>query len=387
MAALNPFLAVIWHDLGTLGLLDSTVEVFFEMQVTQEMPMYFMGERLASSQTILSNAARERWASLTKLTAADARTLNNQVNFKPGEDAVRNQIEGYWALVDGFGLNLDVDVTSIEEGAEILATSDNEAIPLVLRYPSRREGPVDVPRRFMQNFPLLLFGDETAVFARKVLFENALCYLVTGFECECPDAVMTMDIAQLSREALEVAQGESFLIDFDLSNNGRCLVRGGQLTLTLPKGLELDEVASSKGIASRWDDAARALHLAVGIVKPSEENVLVKLRVIAESPGARNIVIKNSGNNFDERVTDFPVSVDGLIVKLQRGALGDLELIVSGMPGAKVELQWASELGAIGSVGRWTDLVGGKGGLDSEGEFRVTLPNEGGVRFYRAVGR
>lgn len=385
VAALEDYRAVIWHDLGRADVAEETVDVFVALQDTVAMSIYFIGDHLASAQGSLSEVNGQRWADLTKLSDLGARDVIGEVRFAVATDADNNEISGYWAQVDGFLIAGEIDRSVGAVEAEVLAVAGERSSPAVLRYPSTNGLDLSAPRRFVQAFPLRERGGEVATIARKILFENALCYLLAdnAIDCECPSAVITTIIEQESTEAIEASLGERFPLNLLLNNNGRCLARGGQLTLRLPEGLRLVEVESSKGIPWRWAPGEATAYLAVGIVEPSGEDITVDLLLEATRPGNHAIELTSSGNNFDDSPRTLSVKVEGGAVAIDRNELGEPILRVAGSPGGVVQVESVESLSFATGWQLFERVV-----LAADEGERV-LPLEAGTdqRFYRVRGR
>jgi hypothetical protein len=351
---LESYRAVIWHDLGLLDLLDYTVSTLSALQDTKRMPIYFIGERIASSGGDLSEESQNVWAELTKLTPADERVTLSQVNFNPFRDWFQNQISGYWALVDGFTLGGEVDEARAHEDAQVLAVSGENEIPVVLRYPATDVEAQVTARRFVQSFPVEEKGADAATLARRVLFENALCYLLIGEECGCPSAVINLGILTEGNEPISASLGETFEIELKLGNNGRCDVRGGQLSFQLPEGLELIGVQSLRRFAWRWDSELRTAFIAVGILEDSPDDTFVALQVRPLLPGDYGVEIITSGSYFEPHATAVSVEVEGAFLTIDRDGTGGAVLQVNGTAGANVRVEWSDALGtrAVGSCWR-----------------------------------
>ena len=382
--ALESYRAVIWHDLGLSDLQDRTVSSLSALQDTVRMPIYFIGERLASSVLDLSEKSQDEWSELTKLAPADERVMVLQVNFYPFFDSFQNQIDGFWALEDGFELEFEVDVTRAHEEAQVLAISGVSEIPVVLRYPATDAEAQVAARRFVQSFPVREKGNEAARRARRTLFDNALCYLLNGNqECQCPSAVIDLKVLTEGGNPTSASLGETFEIELELGNfNGRCDVQGGRLSFQLPAGLELSDVVSERNFAWRWEAEVRTAFIEVGILEDSPTATLATLQLRSLLPGDYGLEIIASGNYFDPLAVPVTVKAEGAFLAVDQDGSGGVALQVFGTTGSNVRVEWSDTLGA---GARW-QLLEKVQFLESETE-RVL---EGGElelqRFYRVVG-
>lgn len=394
--ALGGFLAVIWHDLDAPELQPRTVDVLSALQERDGMPIYFIGTQLETAGAELPPETRRRWREMTKVERSLGRVPLESVLFGDEDDPNRSSVGEFWALIAGFALDGETDGLVTEPEAEVLAVSGDEESVLVYRFPSVDGSNFGAPRRFVQAFPLRDGGDEIATFSRRVLFENALCFLLADDiveDCECPSAVISTNIAQLG-SILAYDVGEEFSIDTLLNNNGRCSARGGQLSVTLPPGLCMVGVESSKGIPLRWEqnpeENTRTAYLTVGIVEhqgADSEDISLKFQFVATQPGSHRLVIRSTGNNFDEQTDILDVSVEGeplgaeVSLGIERLSNGLLNLIVQGNPCSAVRIESSH---ALGQSADWQLLeTVSFSVLDSERLIRLGVEN--GERFYRAI--
>ena len=393
---LEGFLAVIWHDLDSIDLQSHTVEVFSNLQEMVNIPIYFMGTQLESSTAGLTDEMRDRWREMTKIRGSLGRVPLDPVLFGEEDDPNRGLVGEFWALIGGFSLEGETDSLIADTDTEVLAVAGDEESVLVHRFPSVDGSNFGASRRFVQAFPLGDGGKEIATFSRRVLFENALCFLLADNiveDCECPSAVMSPNIAQQGAN-LTYDVGEEFSIDTILNNNGRCSARGGQLSVTLPPGLCMVGVESSKGIPLRWEENSeentRTAYLAVGIVEPQgeeSEDISLKFNFVATQPGTHRVVIRSTGNNFDEQTDILDVSAAGASIGgevslgIERLSNGLVNLIVQGNPCSAVRIESSP---ALGPLANWQLLeTVAFSALNNERSIR--LGGEGGERFYRAM--
>ena len=351
---LASYQGVIWHDLGVDEIRSETVDVLWGLQQEFGTPLYIIGENLVTVQESLEGPALERWTEITKLSSLGEKKSFSQVQFLSETNLGQGSAPGYWAILEEFSLGMPraISLAQVDSAAEIVAISEPESNPLVLRYPSTSS--VDLqqaPRRFVQRFPVLEGGRQDADYGRRALFENALCYLLAEniADCECESAEITKPIAQQTSERLVSPLGRTFHLDFSIGNNGRCSVRGGQLVISLPAGLNLVNVESSKGVPLLWDEVSRLAYLAVGTVEPDGEAsaaVLLSLEIEAASSGLYVIGITSTGSNSKASPrTTLSVLVEGIqIDTLERSLDGTLELLMSGSPEASGRLEWTNSL-------------------------------------------
>lgn len=385
---LSDYRTVIWHDLGSLDLLDQTVEVLSNLQETLNMPIYFMGTQLESAVVGVSHETREKWREMTKVQGSLGRVALNPVVFGEADDSDRSLVGDYWALVDGFALDGETDALEVDLDAQILAVAGDEESVLVHRFPSLDGNDLEAPRRFVQAFPLRIYGDEFASFARRVLFENALCFLLAKNiveDCECPNSNIADRSIREFNESVIVSVGEIFEIDFFLYNDGRCPLRGGQLEVSLGDGMSLAGISSSKRVPSRWDEETQKAYLGIGRMETQSnaEDIMMTLSVETSQTGTYPLAMRLSGNHYEgeERLL-LNVIVKGALLSVEQDMVGQPVLVVSGVPNSSVQIEWSSDLR---DAGHWQSLQNIAFSSD-ESERRIPLGTLGEQRFFRVVG-
>ena len=274
-----------------------------------------------------------------------------------------------------------------DEGGLSDETSFTVTVPdvraLTVQFPSTDVAAMNAPRRFVQNFPVRTYGGEISVYARRVLFENALCYLLEGETCECVSASMGLSIDQQSTKALDVKLREVFQIDINMSNNGRCLARGAQLTLRLPDGLEIKGVESDKNIPWLQDTQAKTATFAIGIVYPGKDPITVRLLLSAQRSGVRELEFDTMGNNIGSNQYPFSISVNGVFLQMVQASTGQWNLEIFGVPESRIAIESSS---VIGGDDQWKLLTEIQ--VNAAGD-KITLPIalEGQQQYLRAVAQ
>ena len=402
--ALAGFRAVIWHDLGSVELLDHTVEVLADLQDNVGTPIYYIGTELGSASSRLSSDHRQVWEELTRMKATGERRSVNQIKLHPSVLGARNQIEGSWALLDQIDLSFETDLVEVKEDAEILGTGDEE-VPLIFRYPSSGELGTDEARRFVQLFSLRRDGrsepglSPASVFERQVLFANALCYLLEGpVQCECPSVALDVVAVDSPIDGKITARvAELFDVSLALSNNnGRCYLRQGKLIVPLPEGVELRGVDGTTEIPWEWDETGREAILSIGVLAPpadldpttglpeeqaAPEGLEVNLRLHGRYPGVYSIEMLREANLVDPQPYGLELEIQGISLELQPGRGVGFSLVLRGSNGARGRVEQTTDLGASKS---WT-LLRQVEFTHSDAVEEILVEYTGEQRFFRVV--
>lgn len=232
----NTFLLIIWDDLGDFaqGLTDNDVQVLHQGW-TFGIPLYLIGERLASALVNLSEPYRSQWRSLTHL--GDVTGFIEQPIIAIKEPRCRER-ELFCSLFGGvedfpdFPYQSSVEETTLADNLGEVRASANES-PVLVRYPRFGEIEGGEARTLTQNF-LVTKGppDDASLEERRKAFLNASLWLL-GFNCDYFEASIIC-----SGQTLEAQVGQPVELTLRLSSSGRCPASGVVVTNELPEGLE-----------------------------------------------------------------------------------------------------------------------------------------------------
>src|SRR5262249_24391880 len=128
--AIKNFKLIIWDDLGQLagGLRNKDVDVF-QQAYDAQIPIYFIGERLASSTSNLTEPAQSQWTKLIHLQPSTTTGGNGTVTIIT--DSNHRVINGRFGFVADFAYPARVDQTSQTGSSQYLLGQSGNADVLI----------------------------------------------------------------------------------------------------------------------------------------------------------------------------------------------------------------------------------------------------------------
>jgi hypothetical protein len=163
---------LIWDDLGYQGngIQDSTVSVFLQFYRSGK-PIYFIGDDLAYSIINLSPSWDTVWTNLIHLAGVNNYSQDYFVVISNINHPVTN---GPYGLVTSFDYSLDIDFAQRTNTGELVLGSTTDSDVLIVF-----DGPD--ARTVSQNCLTLQAGSDSSVASRKILFKNAVAWLLKIF--------------------------------------------------------------------------------------------------------------------------------------------------------------------------------------------------------------
>ena len=145
------FQLVIWNDVGlSEPTLTSENLTVLERTFSRGIPLYFIGENVASAANHLSDVDRRRWSALTRLSSSSEKRGAEFVEF-PSSDFTHPITTGRFGLLDLFEYPGVLDVGSISDpAAEVLGRFGISDV--LIAYPAQDEEEVGDARSVTQGF-------------------------------------------------------------------------------------------------------------------------------------------------------------------------------------------------------------------------------------------
>ncbi|MDA1274070.1 MAG: Ig-like domain-containing protein [Verrucomicrobia bacterium] len=168
---------IIWSDVGRTvrSLSEKSLSALTE-SFASGIPVYLIGENIASAASHLNAKAELEWSSITHLRPSSKAEGNGSVEF-PTTDLSHPVIAGRFGLVDPFDYPAVAGLATISDlAAEVLGRSGNA--DMLVSYPAQIEEDWGGPRSITQSFPVDSIDDPGSKIEIKELFQNAACWLV-----------------------------------------------------------------------------------------------------------------------------------------------------------------------------------------------------------------
>ncbi|MHC1768281.1 MAG: Calx-beta domain-containing protein [Verrucomicrobiia bacterium] len=377
---LTSYWLVIWDDLGAPGLTSSTVRILRQL-FDYGIPIYLIGDRLASAANSFDADARADWAYLLHMNPLSRSGSPGTIEFsKATENRQPGSIlAGRFAEVADFAYTNTVDFGTVEVDAATIATG-SEA-DLLVHYPTLDVTDFGQPRSVSQSFRVTTGGDDTLA-ARKALFQNAVCWLLRCWFC--PLVYLSVEFSEVPAV---VNTGAEFSFDITVGNNGECIAFATTITNHLPAGLSFVNAEFNKGSGVYYNPQDRTLIWRVGSLSSgTENNGILTVTVRAVQPGTfqnsacavANYELLNESNcaEVDLRIQGEALPEPPELSMIRTGA-HTLQLRLSGQDGGKYQIQTSSDLS------NWLQWTNASGPV-----FYIELPDANfpgnSSRFYRA---
>ncbi len=377
-AALQNDELVIWDGLGgqTNRITDNTVTVLQTLFING-IPLYLIGENLASDTVQLDQPQQSQWIQLTGLNPATEKGGDGcvEVSNPISQDPILN---GRFGNVSNFcGLsNVDLTTLANTNAPDSILGRSGPAVVLAA-FPATDVGDAGQTRTVTQNFRVAVATDPVSFpLAQQTLFQDSVCWLVRCFGCQAVGLSLTS--AGVSPSPATV--GQPLTVSWSVDNNGECDGIGAILTAGLPPGVQF--VSAQSGIGTWTYDTNRAAvvfqlgQLAHGSMP------MVSFTVIPMQPGlitnTAAVSIPGLATNVAQPVVTQVIGPSVLNLMLSGGT--NYLLQFSGNAGQTYEIQTSPDLLQWMD---WTNVTGPVWMTPLSNPFQTNSTQ----RFYRAVGQ
>jgi len=295
---LTNFSLVIWNDLGTTnqGLTDKEVNIFQRIYDVN-IPLYFIGERLASSTLNLTEPFRSQWTGLTHLNQAGTQGGNGTVTIL--NDTSHPVINGKFGLVQDFAYSATLDATTATDTGEVLCGKSGD-VDLLLAY----EDPGTAVRTVTQNVLAFDQSDDNAVAERKILFENAVWWLLKKPICGLTDMALAM-----AGSANPVVVGQQLVYSLRVNQSGECDGTGVSVTDALSSSVTFVSATTSRG---NWTQTNGVVKFTLGSFSQGATADMT-ITVVPTQAGLLTNTTQVRSNERDVRPDNNSVSVITLV--------------------------------------------------------------------------
>jgi len=223
---------VIWNDLGSeaQGLTDQEVAIF-RQAYDAEIPLYFIGERLAASTWNLSANRQTQWAELIHLTLGAANRSDGTILLD--ELTKHPVVSGHFGTVGRFNGSPNVEgKLRAAEGVTLLGRSATADLIVAFEDPLS-DGRI---RTVSQNCRLTAGANSAAIIEQKKLFQNTVAWLMHKSFQALTDLSITIE-----GSADSVAVGSEFTYTISVQHQGEIEGTGALVTVSLGSGLKLSK--------------------------------------------------------------------------------------------------------------------------------------------------
>ncbi len=378
--ALEGYKLVIWYDAGleTNAVTPGTVDALWTAY-TNGIPIYLIGERLASGTTNLPEPQRSEWAALTRLSASSGLGTNGMITVQSSL-AYNPILDGFFGTVTNFPYPGQLDLaTNVDANTEVLGTSGGADV--LLAYPGFQIPDTGQTRLFTQGLPAVPADAAGSTNVLRALFENTVLWLLR--EGWCTDVAIYVDSTN-SPSPAQVGQ----LLEYDLgiSRGGECDATGLLVTNVLPAGVQFVSARCEQGSWS-YDAEARQVIFSFGYFDPfSKPSMIVTVMPVAAGTatnvtGARfNGTAVNPGYSASTNVVEVlpgPDLAPTLGIRLVSPNV--VELSLNGVANVAYEVQFSPDLKTWTTVAivlgpQWEIVfTPGSGGSPAGGFYRAGL--------------
>ncbi len=343
-AALSAFELIIWDDAGLSSNAPSanTVDALSQ-SYSNGIPLYLIGQRLASSAALLPPAQGSEWRNLTFLSPTSG-TTGAETVLVTNLSALYNPIlAASFGGVTNFnypaGLDLATNTQPLAEVFGVAAGAD-----VLIAYPGPDLPPADFSGTniFVQNVLVLPAGAPESNANLEILFQNAVCWLTTCSDCQA----LQFDLGYSSAPAT-VQAGQAFTVALNIQNNSECASTGVLVTNVLPPGARFVGASSLLG-TSVYDPAANQVVFYIGLL-PRSLQVELDVTMVADVPG----IVTNTASGRQNSSAPSPAPAAAVItvqpnaaplLDMQFSTSKALQLRLTGQPGIQYEVDNSIDL-------------------------------------------
>jgi uncharacterized repeat protein (TIGR01451 family) len=287
------FQLVIWDDLGKA--VDSSVNSLADVlgrAYNAQIPVYLIGERLASSTANLTEPYRSQWTQLTHFQPATTQGGNGTITILT--NATQGPINGRFGFVVDFSYPAELDLTSvIAPGPQLLATSGNTEVLVDFEDPSSGE------RTVSQNFLAADASSNTdSIAERKRLFQNVVWWLLRKPLCNL------IDFAIAESASNDPAQtGQPLTYTLTVQRTGECEGTGVVVTDVLPTGVQFVSAETPQGT---WTEANGVVTFHLGAL---QDTLQLTITVTPTQPGPLVNFVRIRGNESEQNLNNNTASL------------------------------------------------------------------------------
>jgi PKD repeat protein len=377
---LRAYRLVIWAGLSRIGegVTDNDVDIL-KRSFSVGIPLFFIGDRLASDVSHLVESARLKWQSLIHVRILSPRSSSGRVDIAPFDgvdDESSNQpgiVNGRFGTLNDFVADQPFDVAELapdDEGQVIGRTVDGASLVAFPNLDLAEPGRV---RSFTALGRIWQGIDDESSRVEKMLFQNVVCWLL---ECRRCGAVKLHIEAEPESPIVQVGETAKFLVK--VSQSGECEATGVAVAGAVPDGVTLVRLLGERG-AGRVQGGQ--IQMALGHLASAEE-VTVEIEMVPSKPGPIELCVSVSGNNETPDAgnrTCATVEVQGEEIPRLDVELRGTNLLLGW---ASTSRSWILESSdSMGGGARWKAVDGDA--MVQNGRVTRTVSTQPGTRYFR----
>ena len=340
---LQGFQLIIWDDGGQTSNAPApnTVDALAQ-SYSNGIPLYLIGQHLASSAALLPPAQQAEWTNLTFLSAPTGTGGGGTVQITNLNGLNNPILSANFGLVTNFDYPAGVEMaTNTQAQAEVFGVSGGADV--LMAYPGPDFGVADFSgaNLFVQNVLTAPQAAPESGNDLQILFQNTVCWLIGG--CNCPAQAFNLNYPSAN---ITAQGGQPFTVTLFAENSGECSSTGVVVTNTLPPGAQFIGATSERGTFS-YDPARNELVFYVGLL-PRGVPVYLYVTMMAAQPGVLTNAasgVQNSGQNPPPAQAVITVQANPApLLSIQMVSPSSIQLSLNGQAGVNYEIDSSTDL-------------------------------------------
>ncbi len=346
---------VVWDDPAPSRTVDAGEIALLRRLHDVGIPLYFLGPRLRAAADPLSPDLQAQWQDLVHLQKATGTVSGRSVELV-GADEHTAILNGTYGAVGPFQVGAavaDSRATADADPVGRLGTAD-----VLLSHPALTAADSGIARSFTQTVPLAAAGDEASVTERKLLFKNAVCWLLDCIRCAVINIAVLED--EVLYEPAPPRTGELLKWTPVIAQTAECPATGVSAEIRLAAGLQFIGATTPQGEVSETDGIVTFRLGRLSVARP----VAVELLLRPLAPGFQTNHFDFRANGLDSKTPKtfsqdivFEVVGDPLpLLSIDQVAADKVRLKVVAQPGSSYVLERSADPAAAGPLG-WTPVT------------------------------
>ena len=341
------------------------------------VPIYFIGDRLATESNDMSGELQEMWLDLVGIETGGGGASGGGVEIFDTQGGFE-LLSGRFGELVPFQYELSLEDSLGTGDVDVLAFSGGSDLAVV--HPPFSNFDDSVARTLTQNFFVVEGGDAESVLERKRFFQNSVCWLLRCSRCTNVDLGV-----QIVESPTETELGSPFEVSIRLVNNGACEATAAQVLALLPPSLRVNDVGFNQGLD--WEFSAETGNLIIDLGRVGRGDpaaVEVQISLSSVLPGELDWELCSRSSNTVDACRNLGLSIEGILppeLFVRRVSDSEIELTLKADQGPRYSIQESSDLRA------WSTMTS-TSNPSWQGRVSVGVEGTQSRRFFRvAVGQ